>query len=312
MDLKTYILRRLLHTIPIIIGIATLIFFIFNIVGGDPALTLLGKYAKAKQIASLRHEMGLDKSLFLQYIDLLKSIFTFDFGKSWHTKQNIITSLKESGWISFTLSFPPFIISCALSIIIAMVSAFYRGQFLDKTLVLISIILMSISILSYILLFQWFFAFKLDWFEIAGYDKGFPNFISYILLPGIIIIFLSIGSDIRLYRTILLDEINQDYIRTARAKGLSEVSVLFKHVLKNAMIPIVTNLITQLPFLFLGSLLIENFFAIPGLGNFIVTAINTSDFPVIKAVTILSAIVFVLFNLLTDIIYTILDPRVKL
>jgi peptide/nickel transport system permease protein len=152
----------------------------------------------------------------------------------------------------------------------------------------------------------------LGWFEIAGYEYGFPDFLPYIILPAIIWIVLSIGPDVRLYRTIMLDEVHQDYVRTARAKGLSSRMILFKHVLKNAMIPIITNLVIQVPSLILGALLIENFFGIPGLGNITLQAINNSDFPVIKAMTILSSVLYVIFNVITDILYTLVDPRVQL
>jgi peptide/nickel transport system permease protein len=171
---------------------------------------------------------------------------------------------------------------------------------------------MSISGLAYILFGQWVFAYKLGWFEIAGYEYGFPNFIPYIILPGIILVLLSMGSDVRFYRTALLDEMYQDYVRTARAKGLPERVVLFKHVLKNAMVTIVTNLVIQLPGWLLGTLLVESFFGIPGLGGIILNAINNSDFPVIKAITILSAVSYILFSVVTDVIYTLVDPRIKL
>ena len=166
--------------------------------------------------------------------------------------------------------------------------------------------------MAYILFFQWFFAYKLGWFEISGFEEGFPNFISYIALPAIIWIVLSIGPDVRFFRTVILDEIYQDYVRTARAKGLSEISLLLKHVLRNAMIPIITYVVIQIPSLILGALLLENFFSIPGLGGITLNALNSSDFPVIKAMAILSSVLYMLMSLLTDILYTLADPRVKL
>ena len=171
---------------------------------------------------------------------------------------------------------------------------------------------MSISSLAYILFFQWFFAFKLSLFEISGYEFGFPNFVSYVLLPVIIWVVLSLGPDVRFFRTVMLDEIYQDYVRTASAKGLSEKIILLKHVLKNAMIPIITYTVIQLPFLILGALLLENFFSIPGLGSLTLRALNSSDFPVIKAISILSSVAYIIFGLINDILYTIFDPRVKL
>ena len=172
--------------------------------------------------------------------------------------------------------------------------------------------MMSISSLVYILVFQNVLAFQLGLFEISGYEYGFPNFLYYVSLPIIIWVVLSLGPDIRFYRTIILDEIYQDYVRTARAKGLSEKVILFKHVLRNAMIPILTYTVVQLPFLLLGALLLESFFAIPGLGGMTITALNSSDFPVLKAITILSAVAYIIFTLIQDILYTLVDPRVKL
>ena len=166
--------------------------------------------------------------------------------------------------------------------------------------------------LAYILFGQYWFAYKWGMFPISGFQPGFPEMISYIALPVIITVVLSIGGELRFYRTVMLDEIHQDYIRTARSKGLSERVVMFKHVLKNAMIPIITNVVIEIPFLVTGSILLENFFGIPGLGNQIVEAINTSDFPVIKAQTIIFSLLYCVFNLLTDILYSLVDPRVSL
>jgi peptide/nickel transport system permease protein len=170
---------------------------------------------------------------------------------------------------------------------------------------------MSISALAYILFFQWFFAYKLGWFEISGFEEGFPYFISYIALPAIIWIVLSIGPDVRFFRTVILDEIYQDYVRTARSKGLSEITILLHHVLRNAMIPIITYVVIQIPSLILGALLLENFFSIPGLGGMTLNALNSSDFPVMKAMAIISSVGYIIFGLISDILYTVADPRIK-
>jgi peptide/nickel transport system permease protein len=220
--------------------------------------------------------------------------------------------LQSGAWVSLTLVIPAFIVTSLLSIGMALLAAFFRGRFLDKSLVVLTVVMMSISALAYILFGQWFFAYKLGWFEIAGYDYHFPEMLAYIALPSIILVFLSIGSDVRFYRTVILDELYQDYVRTARAKGLPETMILFKHVLKNAFIPIITNLVIQLPSWLLGTILVESFFGIPGLGGIMLHAINNSDFPVIKAMTILSAVFYIILNLITDVLYTWLDPRIKL
>lgn len=307
-----YILRRLLYIIPVVLGVCLIIFLLFNVVAGDPAAILLGKHATADQIIELREELGLNKPLYAQYGDIVKSAFTFDFGRSWSTKQKISEMFSQGAIPSLTLSIPAFFIGTVLSILVSLITAYYRGKGIDLFIRVLSIAGMSISSLAYILFFQYFFAYKLGWFEISGYDFGFPDFIPYILLPIFIWIVLSLGRDVRFFRTIMLDEIYQDYVRTARAKGVDEKTVLLKHVLRNALIPIITYTVIQLPFLILGALLLESFFSIPGLGGLTLNAINSSDFPVLKAVAILSSIAYILFGLLSDVLYTFVDPRVKL
>jgi peptide/nickel transport system permease protein len=307
-----YLIRRLLYMIPVILGVSGIVFVLFNVVAGDPAPLLLGKHATAQQVFELREQLGLNKSLLLQYVDVVKSSFTFDFGRSWATRQEIFEMIKQGAWPSLTLTIPAFFISTVLGIILSLVVAYYRGKGIDLFIRFMCIAGMSISAVAYILFFQWFFAFKLGWFEISGYESSFPDMVAYIALPGIIWIVLSLGPDVRFFRTIILDEIYQDYVRTARAKGLAEIPVLLKHVLRNAMIPIITYVVIQIPFLILGALLLESFFSIPGLGGITLNALNSSDFPVIKAMAVLSSVAYILFSLLTDVLYTFADPRVKL
>ena len=310
--MTNYIIRRLLYMVPVILGVGLIIFVLFNVVAGDPAPLLLGKHATAQQIHELREQLGLNKPLWAQYLDVVKSSFTFDFGRSWATRQDIFEMIKQGAWPSLTLTIPAFFISTVLSILLSLVVAYYRGKGIDLTIRLLCIAGQSISSVAYILFFQYYFAFKLGWFEISGYEPEFPQFFGYVALPGIIWIALSLGPDIRFFRTVILDEIYQDYVRTARAKGLGEITVLLKHVLRNAMIPIITYVVIQLPFLILGALLLESFFSIPGLGGITLNALNSSDFPVIKAMAVLSSIAYILFSLLTDVLYTLADPRVKL
>ncbi|MBK24206.1 MAG: peptide ABC transporter permease [Halobacteriovorax sp.] len=312
MNIWAYIIRRLLYVIPVLLGVCLIIFVLFNMVSPDPTLIMLGKHASLSQMEDLRRELGLDRSWFLQYLDVVKSAFTFEFGRSWSTKQEIIEMIKAGAIPSLTLSVPAFILSTVISIAISLFVAFFRGTFIDKGVVFLCVTMMSISSLAYILFGQWFFAFKLGWFEISGYEFGFPDFAPYVILPVIIWVMLGLGPDVRFYRTIILDEIYQDYVRTARAKGLGEKVIMFKHVLKNAMIPIITYVIIQIPFLILGALLLESFFSIPGLGGITLNAINSSDFPVVKAMTILISVAYILFSVLTDVLYTLVDPRVRL
>ncbi len=312
MNIWIYILRKVINMIPTLLGICLLVFILFNLVAPDPALLLLGKHGTQEQILQIRHELGLDRPFWIQYLDIVKSAFTFDFGYSWSSKQEIWTMIKNGALPSLAITVPAFIIANTLSISISLLVSFYRGKFIDKAVALVCVAMMSIPSLAYILFGQYFLAYSWGIFEIAGFEPGFPNFIPFVLLPVVLSVLIEVGPEVRYYRTAIMDEIYQDYVRTARSKGLTEKKILFKHVLKNAMIPILTSLITQIPFLVLGSILIESFFSIPGLGGMILKAINTSDFPVIRAMTILSALAFMVFNLITDIMYTVVDPRLKL
>lgn len=312
MSLTSYVIRRLLYVIPVILGVCFLIFIIFNVVSPDPTISMLGKHATKAQVLELREALGLNRPLYLQYFDTVKSAFTFDFGRSWSTKQEIVEMIKQGAVPSMTVTIPAFLLTFVLSVGISLFVAFYRGGLMDKGAVFVCVALMSISSLVYILVGQWFFAFHLGLFEISGFEEGFPDFVPYVVLPIIIMVILGVGPDVRFYRTVMLDEIYQDYVRTARSKGLSEKVIMFKHVLKNAMVSIITYVVLRIPFLILGSLLIESFFGIPGLGGITLKAVNSSDFPVIKAMAVLTSIATILFNVLTDVLYVVVDPRVKL
>ena len=310
--MASYLIRRILYAFPILLGVCFVVFFLFNIAGGDPALMLVGKSGTQEQITQIREQLGLNKSKPMQYVDTVKSAFTLDFGRSWSSKQEIRKMIIERGKVSLSFTVPAFVISIFLSVIISLIVAYYRGKGIDIFIRFFCIAGISISSLAYILFFQHYFAFELRLFEISGYEYGFPNFLPYVSLPIMIWVTLSLGRDVRFFRTVILDEIYQDYVRTARAKGLREVHILLKHVLKNAMIPIITYTVLQIPFLILGGLLLESFFSIPGLGSMVLNALNSSDYPVIKAMTIVLSMLYIAFSLLTDVLYTIVDPRVNL
>jgi peptide/nickel transport system permease protein len=312
MDNFRYFIRRLLYVIPVLLGVCFIIYLLFNVVVGDPTYLLLGKNATAQQLAELRESLGLNRAWYFQYFDVVKSAFTMDFGRSWATQQSIADMIINGVVPTLTLTVPFFVISTVFSLIIAVTVAYFRGGKFDFWVRFSCIAGMSIPSLSYILFFQYFAAYKMRWFEITGYEYGFPEFVPYVILPGIIWIILSVGPDVRFFRTIFLDEMYQDYVRTARAKGLAERTVLLKHVLKNALIPIITYVVIQLPFLMLGALLLESFFSIPGIGGIILNALNSNDFPVLKAMAVLSSVALIIFTLMTDFFYTLADPRVKL
>ncbi len=308
----TYLLRRLFYTIPILFGVSLIIFSLFNLVGGDPTDQMLGKHATAEQKTELRHELGLDQPVALQFVDYLRQVVTFDFGRSYSTKQKVSEMIWRGMPVSLSLALPAFFMEIVLALIIALVVSLFRGTLFDKIVVILCVIGMSIPSLAYILFGQYFIAFQMKLFPISGYLESFPERFYYVALPALIWVAVGLGVDVRIFRTFVLDEINHDYVRTARSKGLSESVVLFKHVLKNAMIPVLTYTVIEIPFLITGSFLLESFFGIPGLGSITIDAINNSDFPVIKAMTTIGTILFIFGNVLTDVLYSLVDPRVRL
>ncbi len=307
-----YVTRRLLYMIPIMFGVTLLTFLLFNVVGGDPAAQAAGRHASAEQIEVIRRELGLNGSLIQQYLFFLKQIFTLDFGRSWSTKQQILTMFREGVGPSLSLTLPAFLLAQVITISVALMLARYRGTVFDKMTKISSLALLSLSSLVYILWGQYVLAFQFGWFPISGWDSSFVGRWEFLGLPILIFVLLSLGGNILFYRSVFLDEIYHDYVRTARAKGLSDKAILFKHVLRNAMIPIITRVVLQMPFLILGSLLLESFFGIPGIGGIVVQAIQNSDFPVIKAMTFLSAVLYMIFQLFSDVLYAVVDPKVQL
>lgn len=307
-----YVVRRVLYMIPILIGITMVTFLLFNVAGGDPAAQAAGKHASPEQIEQIKKELGLDRPLHMQYLFFVKQIATFDFGRSWSTKQMISTMINDGIGVSLSLTVPSFVITLLVTISLALLMAHLRGTLFDKSVMVICLALMSLSSLVYILYGQYYLAYKLDMFPISGWDPSWTGRWEYLVLPVIIFVSLSLGGNILFYRTAFLDEIYQDYVRTARSKGLDTKTILFKHVLRNAMVTIITLVVMQMPFLITGSLLIESFFGIPGLGGLVFQGIQNSDFPVIKAMTFIGAVLYMVFQLLSDILYAVVDPKIQL
>jgi peptide/nickel transport system permease protein len=307
-----YVIRRLWQMIPTIFGVILLIFFLFNWVGGDPAQVLAGKISNPEQIASIRHNLGVDQSYWVQLWIFVKQVFTFDFGRSWSTNEEVSHILLTRVGPTLTIMIPVLVITTSLAVTFAIMVAYVRGTMKDRGVMIVCTVVMSISFLVYIIVFQWLFGFILGWFPVQGWSESFwKNLLTYSPLPIMLAVFVGLAPELRLYRSFLLDEIHQDYVRTARAKGVAERKVMLKHVLRNALIPILTNVGIALPGIFVGSFLLEVFFSIPGLGREIITAVNRSDFPVIKAVTVYLAILTMLINLGVDVMYKVVDPRVS-
>jgi peptide/nickel transport system permease protein len=311
--MTAYIIRRLWQMIPTVLGVILLVFILFNWVGGDPAYVLAGKISSAEQIENIRRQLGVDQPYIVQLGIFIKQVLTGDFGASWSTNEAVSHIMATRLGPSLTVLVPLLIISTLVAIGLALGVAYVRGSLTDRAVMIVCTVGLSISILVYIIVFQYFFAYKLGWFPVQGWGDSFwQNLVVYASLPILIGLVVSIAPDLRLFRTFVLDEINADYVRTARAKGLSENRIMWVHVLRNASIPIITHVMAQLPGLLIGAFLIERFFSIPGIGREVILAVERSDFPVIKAITVYVAVATMIFTLLADLMYKAVDPRVQL
>ena len=311
--MTAYIIRRLWQMIPTLLGVILLVFVIFNMVGGDPAYVLAGKISNQEQIDNIRKQLGVDQPYYVQLGIFAKQVVTGDFGSSWSTNEKISSILGTRLGPSLMVLVPLLFLETLLAIAFALAVAYVRGSLTDRAVMIVCTVGMSISILVYIIVFQYWLAYKLGWFPVQGWGNGFwENLFVYSALPILIGLVVSIAPNLRLYRTFILDEINQDYVRTARAKGLSDNTIMWTHVLRNASIPIITNVMAGLPGLLIGAFLIERFFSIPGMGREVILAVERSDFPVVKAITIYVAVATMIVNLLADLMYKAADPRVQL
>jgi peptide/nickel transport system permease protein len=324
--MMTYLFRRLLYAIPILFGINVITFALFFMVNSpdDMARMQLGqKHVKQSAITQWKVQRGYDLPLF--YNDSEKGLaglsetlffqkslrlFAFDFGIS-DAGRDIGYDISQRMWPSLAIAIPVLILGMLVDILLAMLMAFFRSSYLDLSGVVFCIILMSISSMFYIIGGQYLLGKVLRLVPISGYDGGF-NSIKFVMLPIIVAVVGSLGSGSRWYRTLFLEEMNKDYVKTARAKGLSETRVLFHHVLKNAMLPILTSVVVIIPSLFMGSLVLESFFGVPGLGSYIIDAIQQQDFAIVRAMVFLGSILYIVGLILTDISYTMVDPRVRL
>lgn len=288
-------------------------FFLFSFVGGDPAYLLAGKISNKEQIENIRTQLGINQPYYVQLWIFIKQILTGDFGVSWATNEPVSHIIATRIGPSLTVLIPIMIIEAVLAVLVALGVAYVRGSLTDRAIMVICTVAMSVSLLVYIIVGQYVLAYQFGWFPVQGWGESFSeNLFHYSLLPILLGVAVGIAPNTRLYRTFILDEINQDYVRTARAKGLSEHKVMLKHVLRNALIPIITNLMIYLPSLLIGHFLIERFFSIPGIGREVILAVERSDFPVIKAITVYVAAATMLSNLAADLLYKAVDPRVQL
>lgn len=321
-----YIIRRLLFAIPILIGVNLITFALFFMVNTpeDMARTHLGaKQTTPEMIDAWKTDHGYDKPLFFNekvpgldrvtetlFVQESLKLFVFDFGQSDDGRQ-ISEDIQQRMWPSLSIALPTFIIGLTTNIAFALLIVLFRGSVLDTTAMVVAVIIMSISGLFYIIAGQLLFSKVWHWVPISGYEYGWQG-VKFILLPIFIGVFAGLGAGVRWYRSLFLEEVNKDYIRTARAKGLSELKVMFGHLLQNGLLPILTGVVVVIPTLFMGSLIMESFFGIPGLGSYTIDAINQQDFAIVKAMVFLGSVLYIFGLILTDISYTFFDPRVRL
>jgi peptide/nickel transport system permease protein len=321
-----YLVRRLLYAVPILVGVNVLTFFLFFVVNSpdDMARLHLGvKRVTPEAIEKWKAERGYDRPLFWNagqpglgalsdtvFFQKSVRLFVFDFGRS-DEGRDISRDIAERMWPSLAIAVPALLVGLLINVTLAMTLAFFRGTYLDTWGVVLAVILMSVSSLFYIIGGQYLVGKLLRLVPISGYEGGLEA-IKFVVLPVLVSLAAGVGSGIRWYRTLFLEEMSRDYVRTARAKGLPEHAVLFKHVLRNALIPILTGVVVVLPLLFLGSLITEAFFGIPGLGSYTIDAIGQQDFAVVRAMVFLGSVLYIVGLLLTDLSYTLVDPRVRL
>ena len=321
-----YILKRILYAVPILIGVNLITFMLFFMVNtpDDMARAQLGaKQVTPQMIEAWKADKGYDKPLFVNeeakgvhivadtlFVQESLRLFSFDFGYS-DANRNIGSEIKERMGPSLAIALPTFMIALITNISLALLLVLFRGSAFDTGMMIVAVMIMSVSGLFYIIAGQVLFSKMWHWVPISGYESGWEG-VKFIILPVLIGVFAGIGSGVRWYRSIFLEQINQDYVRTARAKGLSELKVLFGHVLRNGMLPILTGVVVVIPTLFMGSLIMESFFGIPGLGSYTIDAINAQDFAIVKAMVFLGSVLYIVGLILTDISYTLFDPRVKL
>jgi peptide/nickel transport system permease protein len=321
-----YIIRRVLYAVPILIGVNVITFLLFFVVSSpdDMARMHLGmKRVSAEAVEQWKQEHGYEKPLIYnasadgpgrltETIFYQKSVrlFSFNFGSS-DSGRDIGYDISQRMWPSLAIALPVLLVGLAVNISFALLIAFFRATYIDFWSVVICVMMMSISSLFYIIGGQYLVGKLLHLVPISGYDTGLGA-VKFLILPVIIGVIGGIGAGTRWYRTLFLEEINRDYVRTAKAKGLSEQKVLFGHVFQNALIPILTGIVAVLPLLFMGSLITESFFGIPGLGSYTIDAINNQDFAIVRSMVFLGSVLYIIGLILTDISYTLVDPRIRL
>jgi peptide/nickel transport system permease protein len=309
-----YIVRRLGYGVVIVLGVLFLLFALFFLYAEpeDVARRAVGEKAPPEVLQQWIAQHGYDRPWHVQLAEHYRRMLTFDFGRSDMDEVPIARRLRLGVGPSLSFTVPTFSIGILLGIALSLFVAYFRDTYIDRTGVVLCVLGMSVSILLYIIGGQFLIGKLLRWFPISGFDPSPAVIVRFLALPVMIGVVSGVAADVRFYRTVFVEETNRDYVRTARAKGCGDGRVMAHHVLRNAMIPILTRVVVAIPFLFTGALLTESFFGIPGLGAMTVEAINTNDFSTLRVMVFIGSLLFVLAQILTDLTYTWVDPRVRL
>jgi peptide/nickel transport system permease protein len=317
-----YIARKLLYNIPVYLGIILIVMLALR--ARDPVWAFIGKTRSTEEAKeryqNLSREFGLDKPFVVQYGQFLGKVATLDFSThSWDKPTETVGKrLREALPATLSITIPELVLTTLIAICIGIVASYFRGGPVDRGLVILAVLGMSVSYLVYVVFGQYWGAYLLrvkyglSWFSISGYEPGLRNWPHYCLLPALIGVTVAVGFDTRYYRAVMVEETGKDYIATARAKGATKPRIMFVHMLKNAMIPIITRVMITVPFLIEGSIVLERYFNIPGMGYVLIDAINSKDLPVIQTFAAVFALIFIITNILTDVLYALVDPRVRL
>ncbi|PSW07171.1 ABC transporter permease [Photobacterium lipolyticum] len=316
MEILKHCIRKLMYSIPLLIGVTLISFVLMVYFGPDKTYDLLGRNPTINEINEIRHQLGYDQPFFVRYFEYIKEVLLFDFGFSDSTGERVTSILAKTIPVSIALQLPGFIIGNVLGILLALFAAMHRSTWLDKLIMSSSVVGMSISYLIVIIATQLIFcsSYGLNLFPVYGWEvNSLSDYLYYITVPTISSVFVALGYNTRFYRAVIVEETTRDHVRTAKAFGHSSSTILFKHVLRNALIPIVTRIVFSIPFVIVGgALLLESYFGIPGVGLTAYDAITTGDLPVLKAIIVLTTLMFILVVSLVDILYRIVDPRISL
>lgn len=314
-----FLTRRIVQSVFTIAGVMLLTFLLFRVIAGDPSARYVNEKLGREAREAWLEKQGWNRPVVVdtnykpweggfwdsQFVHHMEQCATFQ-GRSYKTEEKLTEIIASRAKYSLAITVPAMVIGWLLAMIVSCFVAYYHGTWIDKLGVFLTVLGMCIPYLAYMILGQWLM-FKIR----APSAWGIANPLN-IYVPVLIAVAAGLGGSVRFYRTVIMDEINRDYVRTARAKGVPLPAILFKHVLKNCMLPILTNLILAIPFLIMGSLLLERFFGVPGLGDLMISSINDRDVPIVTGMTFLTALVYVVGLLVTDILYTVFDPRVRL